>query len=177
MIKFNYILLVSSLLFSVGCSTKQPEDSTLMLQSDLLTRFGASLEKIVSIDGKGTDTVYVASDSVKWDREVSFLPYLDLLTKLNFELDSSKNKVSYTPKDHRSEVLNASCSYTNKGRLYKIFVEENNLISTSKKEFDIEMKGYGEDTPVLSSYVVSTVKKNYFAKDSLVYKVEAKVRF
>lgn len=177
MIKLKYIVLVSTLLVLVGCSTKQSEESTLMLQSELLTRFGASLEKIVSIDGKGTDTIYVAADSVKWDREVSFLPYLDLLTESNFVIDSVKSNVFYTPKDTDGDVLSASCSFKKKSRLYKILVDESNLISSSKKEFDIEFKGYGEDNPVLSSYVVAVMKKNTFGKDSLVYKVEAKVMF
>lgn len=177
MVKYKYIVLVSSLLVLVGCSTKQTADSTLVLQSELLTRFGASLEKIVSIDGKGTDTILVASDAVKWDREVSFLTYLDLLTESNFKIDSAKNKVVFIPKDSSGDVIKASCSYTKKTRVYKIQIEESNIISTSQKEFDIELRGYGEDNPVLSSYVVSTIKKSVFSKDSLVFKVEAKIQF
>ena len=171
------LIFIGSLLFIVGCSTKEKKTSALLTQTEILTRFNASLYKIVSVEGQGIDTVVVPFDSVSWKKELQFLSYIDLLDENRFVLDSSKNKITYTPRENKCAVVNASLTYKGKEKRYAIDVVEDDLVKSFTKKIDARFSVYEENEPVISSYVVSGVQKSSFSDDSVVFKVEAKVRF
>lgn len=172
-----YIVFIGSLLFLVGCSTNEKKTSALLTQTEILTQFNASLHKIVSLEGQGIDTVVVPFDSVSWKKELQFLSYIDLLDESRFVLDSSKNKIIYTPRENKCAVVNATLTYKGKEKRYAIEVVENNLVKSFTKKVDARFSVYEENEPVLSSYVVSGIQKSSFSDDSVVFKVEAKVTF
>lgn len=172
----RYMFLLGSLLFIVGCSTKETSSSLVDKQVSLLSQFGASLEKVSSIDGKGSDTVFVESDSVSWGKELSFLSYLDQLNSSNYDIDTIGNEVEYRPRE-KGTIKYAKCIIKEGSYLYQLKLSKKTLISTSKEGIDIELKKYIEETPVIVSYRINTVKKSVFSEDFLNVKVSAKVKY